>query len=130
MNTSEFNQYKDSLKPIREALLKNIAKWEKKVERTRNGSDKQREYFLPGDINALEALKHSLSSFDQVVRVLKEKIESSELLEGVQRQEICNLNDEVKRLESVHNMVSLRIINKNTARLILEKSLMLELSEN
>ena len=101
--------------------------WEAKVERTRKGSEKQREVWLQKEIDTLDSLKELMSGLEQVIRVLREEVESNEVLQMAQTEEIIRMEERNKELAQMvnyaTNAVRLQTTNNSISKMIIEQDL-------
>ena len=101
MTTTDYNQYKDSLKPVREAFSKEIQYWIAEAEKdAKNGS----KYFSERKQQTVKRLQQLQSSFDQVMRVLKEEVESNESVQLAQSEEIVRLTDSCEKWSYIYSL--------------------------
>jgi len=125
MDISSYNQYRQAtLKPLYEAFRIQVKIWEAKVERTRKGSEKQREVWLQKEIDTLDSLKELMSGFEQVIRVLKEEVESNEVLQMAQTEEIVRLTEQLEQWSSAFiSSKKLQGVNNSISKMIIEQDL-------
>ena len=128
MTKDEYNQYRQAtLKPLYETFKAQVKIWEAKVEITRKGSEKQREIWLQKEIDTLHSLKELMSGFEQVIRVLREEVESNEVLQMAQTEEIIRMEERNKELAQMvnyaTNAVRLQTTNNSISKMIIEQDL-------
>ena len=124
MITEDYNKYRQAtLKPLYETFKAQVKIWEDKVERTRKGSEKQREIWLQKEIDTLDSLKALMTGFEQVIRVLKEEVENNEVLHMAQTEEIVRLTEEFEGSYHLYKFNKLVAINNAISKMIIEQDL-------